>query len=276
MIKIISLKSRAIGQISKFIFKSGEYELDDYVVFETSREKGFGKVVSIDLVRNHEIPVDAQKAVFRKCNEEDWKVIKEIEELEKESLKSIREEIKKKHINMKIICVEYSFDKQKLYIFFSSEEKIDFKYLLNFLFKKLRVWIELKQIGLRESAQFFGGVGICGRNICCNSFLNSPRKININSVENQNLYVGGTKFCGICGRLMCCLDYEEKMYLKSIEKMPKIKDIVETPAGLGIVVGINVISENVRVSLVNDPTAHAIAFKVSELKQVKKEYVGKN
>ena len=276
MIKIISLKSRSIGQISKFIFQSGEYELYDYVVFETSREKGFGKVVSVDLVRNHEVPVDAQKAVFRKSNEEDWKIIKEIEELEKESFELIKEEIKKKHIGMKVICVEYSFDKQKLYIFFSSEEKIDFKYLLNFLFKKLRVWIELKQIGLRESAQFFGGVGICGRKICCNSFLSSPRKINMNSVENQNLYVGGTKFCGICGRLMCCLDYEEKMYLKSIEKMPKIKDIVETPAGLGIVVGINVISENVRVSLVNDPTAHAIVFKVSELKHIKKEYIGKN
>ena len=264
MIKILTIKYRFFDKISKFIYKSGQYELNKYVVFKEKNEIGFGKVIAVDLVPNFEIDPEMQEATFRVANKKDWQTIKKIEIDESKALKEVRNQISSNNLNLKVFKVEFSFDKHKLRVFFSSDERVDFKVLLRILFKKFKILIEFKQVGVREVAKHLGGVGICGRIICCKSFLDSPKKITNESAVSQNIYLGGTKFCGSCGRLMCCLSYEEKTYAKLLKKFPKTGETVHTPKGLGIVVGVNVISESVKVSI-SDISSIYMTFNLSEL-----------
>lgn len=249
MLKIVTLKSRVLDRISKFILKSGKIELYDFVIFETESEVGFGKVVFIELVPKTNQSSDIVEATFRVASNSDFEKIKRLVKSEKQVLQSIKEEVNKHFKYLKVIEVEYSFNRKKLYIYFSSDERVDFKILLKFLFKKLKVWIEFKQLSVRDVAKFYGGVGVCGRNICCNSFLKTIKKINSNSIVNQKMYLGGTKYCGLCGRLMCCLNYEEEMYSDALKEMPKVGDIVKTPNGAAIVISLDSISQMVQVSL---------------------------
>ena len=264
MLKVLSVKSRLFNKISKFMIKSGEYVLNKFAVFKCSDETGFGKIVSVELVKNFEVTVDVRTASFRVATEEDLDKIKKLEEHEKEVLKISKQQISN-ITGFKILGVEYSFDMKKLYIYFSSDERVDFKIILRQLYKILKVWIEFRQVSVRDAAKFFGGVGICGLDICCKTFLNSPKKINALSVANQNIYVGGTKFCGVCGRLMCCLEYEDKMYSKSLENLPNIGQTVKTPNGLALVIGVDAISCKVKVQMLDESTEETLLFKVSEI-----------
>ena len=265
MIKVITIKYRFFNQTSKFILKSGECDLNDYVVFGYKGITEFGQVISIDLVPQFQIFPDIVDASFRVATEDDFKKIEKIKKDEQHALKIVKYQAKTNYINLKILNVEYSFDKHKLRVFFSSDEKIDFKILLNNLFKIFKILIEFKSINSRILAKNIGGVGICGRVICCKSFLNSPKKIIAESIVNQKMYLGGTNFCGFCGRLMCCLDYEEKMYGKSLEELPKVGEIINTPKGLSIVIGVDAISEIIKVSLAENPDSPPLLFKASEL-----------
>lgn len=264
MLKILSVQSRIFNRISKFIIKSGDYILNKFVVFNCSDEIGFGKVVSIELIKNFEVTVDIREANFRIATDEDLNKIKKLEKYEKEILKISKKQVNN-ITNFKILDLEYSFDRKKLYIYFSSEERVDFRFVLKHLYKILKVWIEFRQVSVRDVAKFFGGVGICGRDICCKTFLSSPKKISALSVANQNIYVGGTKFCGICGRLMCCLEYEDKMYSKSLENLPNIGQTVKTSNGLALVLGVDAISCKVKVQMLDESTDEPLLFKVSEL-----------
>ena len=266
MLKVLSVQSRNFNQISKIAIKSGEYILNKFAVFNCSDEIGFGKVVSVELIKNFEITVDIREANFRVATDEDLNKIKILENHEEEILKISKQQTRN-ITGFKILGVEYSFDKKKLYVYFSSDERVDFRIILKQLYKILKVWIEFRQVSVRDAAKFFGGVGVCGLDICCRTFLNSPKKINAMSVAHQNIYVGGTKFCGICGRLMCCLEYEDKMYSKSLENLPNIGQTVKTPNGLALVLGVDAVSCKVKVQLLDDstPIKEPLLFKSSEL-----------
>ena len=249
MLKIVTVKSRVLDRTSKFVLKSGQIEIGDFVVFETESEVGFGKIVLIELVPKINQSSDIVEATFRVACNSDFEKIKRLVKSEKQALQIIKEEVNKHFKYLKIMEIEYSFNRKKLYIYFSSDERVDFKILLKFLFKKLKVWIEFKQLNVRDVAKFYGGIGVCGRNICCNSFLKTIKKINSSSIVNQKMYLGGTKYCGLCGRLMCCLNYEEEMYSDALKKMPKVGDIVKTSNGSAIVTALNSILQMVQVSL---------------------------
>ena len=265
MIKIITIEYRFFNKTVQFIFKSGQYQLNNYVIFKCKNELGFGKVVSIDLVSN--VAPDILEATFRMANKKDWEILKKIELDEKKALEIVKQQVRSLDLNFKVLQAEYSFNKKKLRIFFSTDEKIDFRILLKNLFKIFKILIEFKQVGVREIAKYLGGVGICGRILCCKLFLDSPKKITSSSVVNQNIYLGGTKFCGACGRLMCCLSYEEKAYEKSLKNFPKVGDTVNTPKGIGIIMGINAISEVVKVSF-SDLNDINMNFKISEISYI--------
>lgn len=265
MIKIITVEYRFFHKTVQFIFKSGQYQLNNYVIFQCKNELGFGKVVSVDWVKNTES--DIIEATFRLATKKDWEVLKEIERDECKALELVKQQVRSHDLNLKVLQTEYSFNKKKLRIFFSAEEKVDFKILLKIFFKFFQILIEFKQVGVREISKYLGGVGVCGRIVCCKLFLDSPKKITADSAINQNIYLGGTKFCGACGRLMCCLSYEEKIYEKSIKNFPKVGETVNTPDGIGIVTSVNVISNTVRVSF-SDINEINENFKVSEISSI--------
>lgn len=267
MIKVVTIKYRFFNETARFVLKNGECNLNDYVVFSHGKITEFGQVISIDLVPKFQIFPDIEDANFRVANEDDLKKIEKIKKDEQHALKIVKYQAKMKidSVNLKILNVEYSFDKHKLRVFFSSDERTDFKALLGALFRIFKVLIEFKSINSRILAKDIGGVGVCGRVICCKLFLNSPKKIIAESITNQKMYLGGTNFCGFCGRLMCCLDYEEKMYGKSLENLPKVGEVVNTPKGLSIVVGVDAVSECVKVSLAGAPDSPPLLFKASEL-----------
>ena len=262
MIKIITVEYRFFNKTVKFMFKSGQYQLNNYAIFKCKNEVGFGKVISVDLVSNAD--PDIMEATFRVANKKDWEILKKIELDEEKALEIVKRQVRILGLNFKALKTEYSFNKKKLRVFFSTEEKIDFKILLGALFKHFKILIEFKQVSVREIAKYLGGVGVCGRIVCCKLFLDYPKKITSSSVINQNIYLGGTKFCGACGRLMCCLSYEEKSYAKSLENLPKLGDTVNTPKGVGIVTGVNAVSEIVKVSFSNMNEIN-ISFRASEL-----------
>lgn len=264
MKKVLSVKSRIFDKISRFIIKSGDYVINKFAVFNCLGEIGFGKVISAELVKNFEVAVDVHEANFRIATDTDLNKIKYLEKCEAKLLVILKNQTNNIS-GFKILGVEYSFDKRKLYVYFSSEERVDFRLILRNFYKILKVWIEFRQVNVRDAAKFFGGVGICGRDICCKTFLNSPKKINASSVANQNMHVGGNKFCGLCGRLMCCLEYEDKIYAKLLENMPNIGQTVRTPNGLALVLGVDVISNKVKVKIIDDPIGESLLFKVSDL-----------
>lgn len=267
MIKVVTIKYRFFDETSKFILKKGECDINDYVVFSHGGIIEFGQVVAIDLVPQFQIFPDVKEASFRKATEDDFEKIEKIKKDEQHALRIVKYQARTKidSTSLKILNVEYSFDKHKLRVYFSSDERVDFRVLLSALFKIFKILIEFRAINSRMLAKNIGGVGVCGRVICCKLFLNSPKKIVAESIVNQKMYLGGTNFCGFCGRLMCCLDYEEKMYGKSLEKLPKVGEVVNTPQGVSIVVGVDAISECVKVSLAGDPDSPPLLFKASEL-----------
>lgn len=267
MIKVVTIKYRFFDETARFVLKDGKCDLNDYVVFEHKKITEFGQVVAMDLVPQFQIFPDVEDASFRIATEDDFERIEKIKKDEHHALKIVKYQAKTKvdSPSLKILNVEYSFDKHKLRVLFSADERVDFRILLSALFKIFKILIEFKSINSRMLAKSIGGVGVCGRVICCKLFLNSPKKIVTESIVNQKMYLGGTNFCGFCGRLMCCLDYEEKMYGKSLEKLPKVGEVVNTPKGLSIVVGVDAISECVKVSLAGEPDSPPLLFKASEL-----------
>lgn len=264
MQKVLSVQSRIFNKISRFVIKSGNYALNKFAVFNCFGEIGCGKVTSVELMKNCEITFDIREARFRIATDEDLNKIKYLKKYEEKLLVILKNQTSNIS-GFKILGVEYSFDKQKLYVYFSSEERVDFKFILKFFYKILKIWIEFRQVNVRDAAKFFGGVGVCGRDICCKTFLNSPKKISTSSAANQNVHVSGNKFCGLCGRLMCCLEYEDKMYSKSLKNMPNIGQTVKTPKGLALVLGVDVISNKVKVQMADNPLGESLLFKVSDL-----------
>jgi cell fate regulator YaaT (PSP1 superfamily) len=170
---------------------------------------------------------------------------------------------------MKLVDVEYTFDNNKVLFYFTAEGRIDFRELVKDLAAIFKTRIELRQIGVRDESRMMGGIGVCGRILCCTSFLSEFDPVSIKMAKEQGLSLNPTKISGACGRLMCCLKYEEAAYEEILDRIPKIGAIVDTPEGNGVVVGMNLLKEMVRVRLDKENETDLKVFKADEVKTIK-------
>ena len=247
MTKVIGVRFRTAGKI--YFFSPGEFEIKqgDHVIVETARGVEYGRVVSAPKEVDDDSVVQPLKSVIRIATEQDEKTVEKNRQKEKEAFKICQEKIRKHGLDMKLIEAEYTFDNNKVLFYFTADGRIDFRELVKDLAAVFRTRIELRQIGVRDEAKMLGGMGICGRKLCCNTFLSEFAPVSIKMAKEQGLSLNPTKISGACGRLMCCLSYEENAYEYLNSIMPMVGSTVRTPDGLGTVLEVNPISGYLRV-----------------------------
>lgn len=224
----------------------------DVCLVKTAIGLDLGKVViPYKYIKNDEIDTPL-KSVLRKANDADFKKLEIIKQEEIDALNICKEKIIKYNLPMKLVYVKYLFDKSRIIFYFVSTQRIDFRELVKDLAKTFKAKIELRQIGVRDGTKLIGGMGICGREVCCASFIQKFSPIHINMAKIQKIALNQSKVSGLCGRLMCCLSYESEFYKESLKKYPRLKDIIETEKGTGKVIEINVLKKYVVVELVSD------------------------
>ena len=268
MIKVIGVRFRTAGKI--YFFSPGGLELKagDKVIVETARGVEFGSVVTgIKEVPDDQIS-QPLKPVIRIATQDDVRREAKNREKEKEAFKICQEKIRKHGLEMKLIDAEYTFDNNKVLFYFTADGRIDFRELVKDLASVFRTRIELRQIGVRDETKIRGGIGICGRPLCCHTYLTEFAPVSIKMAKEQNLSLNPTKISGVCGRLMCCLTNEEETYEELNSHLPSIGDYVTIPEKLkGEVQSVNVLRQTVKVivSLDNDEK-EVRDYKVDELR----------
>lgn len=249
MVKVAGVRFKKAGKIYYFSPEDLKIEKGSFVIVETARGIEFGECVSgIKDVSEEEI-ISALKSVIRVATEEDIIRHKENSEKQKEAFKICIEKIREHDLRMKLIDVEYTFDNNKVIFYFTADGRVDFRELVKDLASIFRTRIELRQIGVRDEAKMIGGLGPCGRPMCCSSFLGDFAPVSIKMAKEQNLSLNPTKISGICGRLMCCLNYEQETYEGIRKRLPRVTSVVDTEFGRGEVVSNSVVKESVRVKI---------------------------
>ena len=219
------------------------------VIVETARGIEFGEVVTSPRSVNDQQIVAPLKKVVRIATEEDEQRAEYNAQREEEAFRVCQEKIAKHKLDMKLVSVEYTFDNSKIIFYFTANGRVDFRELVKDLASVFKIRIELRQIGVRDEAKMLGGLGSCGRHICCGAFLGDFQPVSIKMAKEQNLSLNPSKISGLCGRLMCCLKYEQSTYEQTLKRVPKVgKDIV-TPDGVGVLTEINAIRERVKVRI---------------------------
>ena len=219
------------------------------VVVETARGIEFGEVVTGAREVSDEQLVTPLKKVVRIATEEDEHRAEYNAQREKEAFSVCQEKIAKHKLDMKLVSVEYTFDNSKIIFYFTANGRVDFRELVKDLAGVFKMRIELRQIGVRDEAKMLGGLGSCGRSICCGTFLGDFQPVSIKMAKEQNLSLNPTKISGQCGRLMCCLKYEQDYYEATLKRLPKVGKDIMTPDGAGVVTEINPIREKVKVRI---------------------------
>ena len=239
----------------------------DSVVVETARGVEFGEVVTGAREVADEQIVAPLKKVVRIATEEDIRRAEHNEKREAEAFRVCQEKVAKHKLEMKLVSVEYTFDNSKIIFYFTANGRVDFRELVKDLAGVFKMRIELRQIGVRDEAKMLGGLGSCGRPICCGTFLGDFQPVSIKMAKEQNLSLNPTKISGLCGRLMCCLKYEQDCYSQTLKKLPKVgKDIV-TPDGVGVLAEINAIRERVKVRIKIDDDFDVREYAIDEVRK---------
>ena len=253
MTKVIGVRFRTAGKI--YFFSPGKLEVEtgDKVIVETARGVEFGSVVTGPKEVEDDKITQPLKSVIRLATDEDKKKEEKNKEKEKEAFKICLEKIHKHGLEMKLIDAEYTFDNNKVLFYFTADGRIDFRELVKDLASVFRTRIELRQIGVRDETKIRGGIGICGRPLCCHTYLSEFAPVSIKMAKEQNLSLNPTKISGVCGRLMCCLTNEEETYEELNSHLPANGDHVTTPEGLrGDVQSVNVLRQLVKVVVTLD------------------------
>lgn len=249
MANIIGVRFKKPGKIYFFDPDGIEIEQGKHVIVETAMGKEYGEVA----IANRNIPdnklVKPLKKIIRVATNKDKKQHEENKEKEKEALKICEKKIKEHGLDMKLTDVEYKFDRSKLLFFFKADGRIDFRDLVKDLAAIFKTRIELRQIGVRDEVKNLGGNGMCGRELCCCSFLGNFETVSIKMAKEQNISLNPSKISGNCGRLMCCLKYEQEVYEEKLKRLPKVGAIVKTEDGEGEVCGVETLKEIVKVKL---------------------------
>ena len=248
---IVGIRIKKPGKI--YYFDPGEEKLDygDYVIVETSLGEEYAEVVIPNKEVSEDKIVAPLKPITRKATEKDKKHYEENKEKEKEAFDIALKNIKKHNLDMNLIDVEYKFDNSKILFYFTADGRIDFRELVKDLAAIFRTRIELRQIGIRDEIKRIGGNGICGRELCCCSYLSNFETVSIKMAKEQNLSLTPSKISGACGRLMCCLKYEQDVYEEKLAKLPKVGAIVKTEDGEGVVEGVETLKEVLKVKIEN-------------------------
>ena len=238
----------------------------DFVIVETARGLEYGQVITGVREVDDELIASPLKPVVRLGNDEDARHAEENEKFEKEAYQVCQNKIEEHQLEMKLVGVEQTFDNTKILFYFTANGRVDFRALVKDLASVFRTRIELRQIGVRDEAKMLGGLGPCGRPLCCGTFLGDFQPVSIKMAKEQNLSLNPTKISGVCGRLMCCLKYEQDHYEATRKRMPKIGKEVETPEGYGSVVDLNILRETVTVRIFKGDSSELKTFPVDELK----------
>ena len=253
MIKIVGVRFKNAGKIYYFDPVDFEIEKNIDVVVETARGLEYGKIVVGPKEIEEEKLISPLKPIIRIATEEDKAIYRENKEKAKETFEICQQKIKEHGLTMFLIDCEYTFDRNKLIFYFTAEGRIDFRELVKDLASIFKTRIELRQIGVRDEAKSIGGLGTCGRKLCCSSWLGDFQPVSIKMAKDQSLSLNPTKISGICGRLFCCLKYEHDVYVEAIEKMPVVGSIVKVDNQKGKVIEINPLLEQMKIEF-NDKT----------------------
>ena len=267
MIKVIGVRFRGGGKVYYFDPNGVSLKREDQVIVETVRGVEIGTVLLVDKeISDDEVPGPIKK-IIRKASEEDIKKAEKNIEKEKEAVKICEEKIAKRELDMKLVGAEYTFDNNKLIFYFTADGRIDFRELVKDLAAVFHTRIELRQIGVRDETKLMGGIGICGRELCCKSWLGDFVPVSIKMAKEQNLSLNPTKISGLCGRLMCCLKNEQETYEYLNSRLPGINDTVTTPEGIkGTVQSVNVLRQTVRVLFEDGDLKEVKDYPTTELK----------
>ena len=253
--KIIGVQFQKNGKM--YYFDSNEFDVKtgDYVVVDTTRGPDLGEVVmGVREIEGEETRFPLKKTL-RIATEQDVQHGRDNRQKEKEAFSVCQKKIQEHKLEMKLVSVEYAFDNSKILFFFTANGRVDFRSLVKDLASIFKMRIELRQIGVRDEAKMLGGLGPCGRPICCGAFLDQFQPVSIKMAKEQNLSLNPTKISGVCGRLMCCLKYEQEHYEMTRKRMPKVGKDVITPDGTGPVTELNIVKETVFVRLTNGDTS---------------------
>ena len=267
---IVGVRFRKPGKV--YFFDPGYIQLNlkDKVVVETSMGEDVGEVV----INKREMPEEKLttdlKKIIRLANNKDLKKLEDNKIKEKKALQTCKEKIKKHKLEMNLIDVEYKFDNSKIIFYFTADGRVDFRELVKDLAGIYKTRIELRQIGVRDEVRKIGGNGVCGRELCCCSFLNNFDIVSIKMAKEQSTSLNPSKISGNCGRLMCCLKYEQEVYEDKIKRLPKVGSIVKTEDGEGIVNSVEVLKETLRVQFKKDDVTTYKNYKASDVKVIKK------
>ena len=268
MTRIIGVRFRPAGKI--YYFAPGKFHIKkgQQVIVETARGIEFGHVVMGPKEVEEDQITQPLKSVIRLANNEDRKIEERNREKEKEAFQICLEKIRKHKLEMKLIDAEYTFDNNKVLFYFTADGRIDFRELVKDLAAVFRTRIELRQIGVRDETKLRGGIGICGRELCCHTYLSEFAPVSIKMAKEQNLSLNPTKISGVCGRLMCCLTNEQETYEKLNSRLPSTGDTVTTPEGLrGEVQSLSELRQLVKVVVTLENDEKEIReYKASELK----------
>ena len=250
MYNVVGVRFKKAGKI--YYFDPGEIDIpkDDFVIVETVRGVEFGKVVTARKEVGENDVVLPLKKVLRIADAKDRLIVEENKAAAAEAYHICCQKVEEHKLDMKLVDVEYTFDRNKVVFFFTADGRVDFRDLVKDLASIFRTRIELRQIGVRDEAKMLGGIGPCGRMLCCSTFLGDFEPVSIKMAKDQNLSLNPTKISGLCGRLMCCLKYENDEYESAKEMLPDLGEIIKTPNGKGKVVGLNILERVLQIELI--------------------------
>lgn len=250
MYDVVGVRFKKAGKI--YYFDPGDFEIpkDEFVIVETARGVEFGRVViTRKQVEEHDVVLPLKK-VLRIADSKDRLIVDENKKAAAEAYEVCGQKVEEHELDMKLIDVEYTFDRNKVIFYFTADGRVDFRELVKDLAAIFRTRIELRQIGVRDEAKMLGGIGPCGRMLCCSTYLGDFEPVSIKMAKDQNLSLNPTKISGLCGRLMCCLKYENDEYETAKEQLPDLGEMITTPNGTGKVVGLNILERVLQVELV--------------------------
>lgn len=275
MTKVVGVRFRNTGKMYYFAPNGLEIRKGTPILVETARGLEYCEAVSdVREVEDAEV-VAPLREVVRIATEEDQKTFENNKAKEKEAFRVCQEKIRNHGLDMKLIDVEYTFDGNKVLFYFTSENRIDFRDLVKELASVFHTRIELRQIGVRDEAKTVGGLGICGRVLCCASAFGDFQPVSIKMAKEQGLSLSPTKISGTCGRLMCCLKYEQEAYEDAIKRVPPVGAVVNTPEGKGVVMTCDLLHETVKVQLEREEDdGELLSFRAEEVQLLKKRRGG--
>ena len=269
MKNIIGVRFKKLGKIYFFNPRDFKVKKGTKVIVETAQGEEYGEVLIPNRYVDDEKIISPLKKVTRIANGKDHKHYEECRKIEKEAFEVCKKKIKEHKLAMTLTDVEYKFDNSKILFYFTADGRIDFRELVKDLAAIYKTRIELRQIGVRDEVKRIGGNGVCGRELCCCSFLRDFEAVSIKMAKEQNLSLNPSKISGNCGRLMCCLKYEHEVYEEQLEKLPNIGAIVKTEDGEGEVDNIETLKEVVRVKLKDGDNYTYKKYNVSDIKIIK-------